>query len=92
MVADYGWLDLGSWQAVEEILKKDKSGNIFKGNCLDLGSKNTLVWSEGQLVATLGLKNMVIVATKDAILAAAKDKVQDVKKIAQILRKKKSGK
>jgi len=90
MVADYGWLDLGSWQAMEEILKKDKSGNIFKGNCLDLGSKNTLVWSEGQLVATLGLKNIVIVATKDAILAAAKDKTQDVKKIVQILRNKKS--
>ncbi|TRZ95034.1 mannose-1-phosphate guanylyltransferase/mannose-6-phosphate isomerase [bacterium] len=92
MVADYGWLDLGSWQSMEEILKKDKSGNIFKGNCLDLGSKNTLVWSEGQLVATLGLKNMVIVATKDAILAAAKDKTQEVKKIVQILRNKKSGK
>ncbi len=89
--ADYGWLDLGSWQAVEGILKKDKCGNIFKGNCLDLGSRNTLVWSEGQTIATIGLKNTVVVATKEAVLVCPKDKTQDVKKIVSLLKKKKAG-
>jgi len=89
--ADYGWLDLGNWQAVEGILKKDKRGNIFKGNCLDLGSRNTLVWSEDKTVATIGLKNTVVVVTKDAVLVCPKDKTQDVKKIVRLLKKKKTG-
>lgn len=85
---NYSWIDIGSWQAVEEILKKNKDGNIFKGNCIDIGSKNSLVWSDRQLVATLGLDNIIIVNTKDALLVCSKDKSQDIKKIVQILKKK----
>jgi len=87
--ADYGWIDLGSWQAVAEISRKDKNGNTFKGNCLDIGSKNTLSWSSGRLVATLGLENIVIVDTQDALLVCAKDRTQDVKKIIRILKRNK---
>jgi len=85
---DFGWIDLGSWQAIEEIIRKDKNGNIFKGNFIDIGSKDTLVWSDNRLVATLGLDNTVIVNTKDALLVCSKDRVQDVKKIVWKLKQK----
>lgn len=85
--ADYRWQDLGSWQAIEEILKKDKSGNIFKGNYIDIASKNTTVWADKRLVATLGLNNIIIVDTEDALLVCAKDKTQEVKKIVKRLKR-----
>ncbi len=85
--ARYGWIDLGSWQAIEEIMKKDKNGNIFKGNCIDIGSKNTLVWSDCRKVATIGLKDVVIVETKDAVLVCAKGQTQAVKQVAQKFKK-----
>ena len=81
-------IDLGSWQAIEEILRKDEAGNIFRGNYLDIGSKNTTVWADNRLVATLGLNNTIIVNTKDALLVCSKDRVQDVKKIVWKLKQK----
>ncbi len=86
--ADYGWIDIGSWQAIEEIIKKDKNGNIFRGNHLDMGSRNVLVWADKRLVVTLGLENVIVVDTEDALLVCSKDKTQDVKKVVQILKRK----
>jgi mannose-1-phosphate guanylyltransferase/mannose-6-phosphate isomerase len=86
--ANYGWMDIGSWEAVAQILKKDKDDNIYIGNCISLENENTLVWSNNRLVATLGLRDVVIVNTKDALLVCAKDKVQDVKKLVRILKEK----
>lgn len=86
--SDFGWMDLGSWRAVEYFCKKDKCGNIFKGDCVDIGSKDTLAWSDNRLLATVGLNNVIIVDTKDALLVCSKDKTQDVKKIVQILKRK----
>ncbi|MBU4346039.1 MAG: mannose-1-phosphate guanylyltransferase [Candidatus Omnitrophica bacterium] len=86
--ADYGWVDMGSWQAIEEIVKKDKDGNIFRGNYIDIGSKNTTVWSDNRLVVTLGLEKAIVVDTKDAILVCSKNKSQEIKKVVQILKQK----
>lgn len=86
--ADYGWSDLGSWHALDNVMKKDRNGNIFRGTCVDLGSKNSFVWSDKRVMATLGLDNLVIVDTKDALLVCPKDRTQDVKKIVQILNRK----
>lgn len=86
---DFGWMDLGSWQAIDCFAKKDRYGNIFQGHCLDIGSKNTLGWSDNRLLATIGLDNIIIVNTKDAVLVCAKDKSQDVKKMVQLLKQKK---
>lgn len=86
--ADYTWIDVGSWRAIEGFARKDRGGNIFKGNCIDIGSKNIISWSDNRLLATLGLKNIIIVDTKDALLVCSKDKTQDVKKIVQILKRK----
>lgn len=84
--ADCGWIDLGSWEALGEIVKKDKDGNIFRGKNIDIGSKNTLVWSDKRLITTLGLNNIVIVDTKDALLVCRRDMSQDVKKIVKLLK------
>jgi mannose-1-phosphate guanylyltransferase len=87
--ADFGWLDLGSWKALEYFAHKDRQGNIFKGGCIDIGSFNTFAWSDNRLLATVGLNNIIIVNTKGAVLVCNKDKTQDVKKIVQSLKQKK---
>lgn len=87
--ADYGWTDLGSWQSLREIIKKDRQGNIFKGNCIDIGSKNSLAWSEGKLVATLGLENIFVINTEDALLVFRAERAQEIKQLVELLRQKK---
>ena len=86
---DYGWLDMGHWQALDEIMQKDKEGNIFIGEkCVDIGSKSALVWSDKRLIATIGLDNVIVVDTDDALLVCSKNKTQEVKKLVELLRKK----
>ena len=80
------WNDLGSWQSIYEVSKKDDNGNVFVGHVLDEGSKNSFVYSSSKLVATIGLEDTVIVETEDAILACKKDKTQDVKHIYETLK------
>lgn len=87
--SDFLWLDLGSWKTVEYFAKKDGKGNIFKGNCIDIGSRNVLAWSEAGILATIGLNNMIVVSTRDAVLVCDKDKAQDVRKIVSALRQRK---
>ena len=80
---DAGWSDIGSWSALWEIGTKDELGNVFKGDVLNIGSSNSLVYAESKLVATVGVDNLVVVETKDAVLVAHKDRVQDVKKVVE---------
>jgi len=81
-----GWSDLGSWQAWDEILKKDSQGNIFKADVLNLGSKNLTVVGSQRLIAAIGLEDLIVVDTPDALLITRKDKTEDVKKIVDILK------
>lgn len=81
------WNDLGSWQSIYDVSNKDRDKNVFLGNVIDEGSKNSLVYSSSKLVATIGLEDTVIVETEDAVLACKKDKTQDVKKIFDTLKK-----
>ncbi|EHY76321.1 mannose-1-phosphate guanylyltransferase [Stutzerimonas stutzeri ATCC 14405 = CCUG 16156] len=84
MVAlDAGWSDIGSWSALWDVSAKDVGGNVFKGDVIGQGTSNTYVYAESRLVATLGVEDLVIVETKDAVLVAHKDCVQDVKKIVE---------
>jgi mannose-1-phosphate guanylyltransferase len=85
---DFGWQDIGSWQSISEVMQEDKRGSVFVGKCIDIDSKNCLVWSDRRLVTTIGLDNIIVVDTKDALLVCSKDKAQDVKKLVQILKKK----
>ncbi len=81
------WNDLGSWQSIYDVSQKDVNGNVFIGHVLDENSKNTLVYSSSKLVATIGLEDVILVETEDAVLACKKDKTQDVKKIYETLKK-----
>jgi len=82
------WNDLGSWTSIYDTERKDENGNVFVGHVEDIGSKNSMVYSSSKLVATIGLEDVVVVETEDAILACKKDRTQDVKKIYDTLKKK----
>lgn len=84
---DAGWNDIGSWSAMWDVADKDENGNASKGDVLHCNSKNCFIHSDDRLVATVGLEDVVIVDTKDALLVAAKDSVQDVKKVVTELKK-----
>lgn len=84
--AHFGWTDLGSWEAAAGVAAKDKRGNSFIGPHVDLGSTNSYVLSQDRLVATIGLKDIVVVSSGDAILVCRKDRSQEVGRIAKILK------
>jgi mannose-1-phosphate guanylyltransferase/mannose-6-phosphate isomerase len=78
---DVGWNDLGSWSALWEVAEQDGNGNAHHGDVLAQDCRNTLAWGDGRLLALLGLENVVVVDTADAVLVVHKDRVQDVKGI-----------
>ncbi len=84
---DAGWNDLGAWDAVWQVAAKDAAGNSGVGDVMFEDSRNTLVHATGRLVATLGLDNVVIVETADAVLVADRERSQDVKKLVSRLDK-----
>lgn len=83
---DAGWSDVGSWSSLWEISHKDQAGNVQLGDVLQHGSSDNYIFAETGVVATVGLHNTVVIQTKDAVLVAAKDQVQDVKHIVQQLK------
>ncbi len=85
--ADIGWTDVGSWSSLWEIGDKDIGGNVVVGDVLAEGVSNSYIRSEDQLTAVVGLDGVVVVATPDAVLVAAKDKAQDVKLVVERLKK-----
>lgn len=78
---DATWNDIGSFSAIWDLKDKDENGNVHQGDILSHGSQNNLVIAENKLVTTVGLNNCIVVETKDAVLVADKNSVQDVKKI-----------
>ncbi|MDO6512883.1 mannose-1-phosphate guanylyltransferase/mannose-6-phosphate isomerase [Neptuniibacter sp. 2_MG-2023] len=82
---DAGWSDLGSWSALWELKEKDAEGNVTEGDVIALETRDSLIMSKDRLVTTLGLSDLIIIDTPDALLVADKNHIQDVKKIvAQI--------
>ncbi len=88
--ADIGWSDVGSWTALDDVSERDRSGNIMTGNVIDIGSSNSILYADKRLVATIGLKDTVVVDTPDATLVCSKEKAQDVKKVVDELKKRKA--
>jgi mannose-1-phosphate guanylyltransferase/mannose-6-phosphate isomerase len=84
---DVGWNDVGSWSALWEVAEQDGDGNAHHGDVLAQDCRNTLAWGDGRLLALLGLEDVVVVDTADAVLVAHKDKVQEVKGIVASLKK-----
>jgi mannose-1-phosphate guanylyltransferase/mannose-6-phosphate isomerase len=81
-----GWSDVGAWEALWQVLPKDADGNVAQGDVLMQDSRNTLALSEGRLIACVGVDDLIVVETADAILVAHKTKTQDVKKIVDRLK------
>ncbi len=82
---DVGWNDIGSWSAIWDVSDKDEHNNVIEGDVLTVDSQHNYIHSENKLVATVGVENLIIVETKDAILVANKDKVQGIKSIVSQL-------
>lgn len=82
---DAGWNDLGAWDAVWNVLNKDTNGNVHFGDVLTTDTRNTLVHATSRLVSLVGVQNLIVVETPDAILVADKSRSQDVKQIVNEL-------
>ncbi len=82
---DIGWTDIGSWGSLFDLLPVDQDGNISIGPCLEIDTHNTLVFGNKRLVATIGVQDMVIVDTEDALLVCPKTREQEVRKIVEKL-------
>lgn len=83
---DAGWSDLGAWSAIWEVNDSCDDGNVTKGDVLSHNCRNSLFHSEGRLVAGVGLDNILVVETADAVMVAHKDHAQDVKQIVEQLK------
>ncbi|KHK00189.1 Mannose-1-phosphate guanylyltransferase (GDP) [Desulfovibrio sp. TomC] len=83
---DAGWCDVGSWSALSDLLGQDEQANTLKGDVLAKDTTNCFVMAKNRLVATLGISDLVIVETTDAILVAHKSKAQEIKSIVDTLK------
>jgi len=88
---DFGWSDMGSWDAIWKILEKDEHGNAAHGKALFIGvnAKNSLIQTSRKLVALVGVEDLIVVETEDSLLICKRGCSQDVKKVVEILEHKK---
>lgn len=82
----FGWDDVGSWLALERINPTNEFGNVVSGNVISIDTKNSIIHGGEKLVATVGLKDIIVVDTEDALLICDKDSTQDIKKIIENLK------
>ena len=85
---DIGWSDVGSWSALYDVSKKDKSGNVLKGDVTAKDTTNTYIHASNHMVATVGVDNLVVVDTPDATFIASQDKAHLVKSVVESIQKK----
>jgi len=81
--AEIEWNDVGTWTSLAEISKNDSHGNVINGNVVSVENSDSIIQAENRLVAALGLKNIIVVDTPDALLVCAKERAQDIKKIVE---------
>ncbi len=85
---DFGWSDLGSWDALWEVSGKDENGNAVRGPFIGIDAGDSLVHSPGKLVALVGVRDLIVVETDDALLICRRGRSQDVRKVVEILESK----
>ena len=88
IAGDFGWNDVGSWENLNVIYDEDENGNILIGNQVNIDTKNTISYAKKRLVATVGVENLIIVETEDAIFVCDRNRAQDVKCIVDELKSK----
>ena len=82
----FGWDDVGSWLAVERIQPQNEFGNVISGEAVTIDTKNTIIQSSGKLIATVGIEDIIVVDTEDAMLVCDKNCAGDIKKVLETLR------
>ncbi|TAK05744.1 mannose-1-phosphate guanylyltransferase [Patescibacteria group bacterium] len=88
--ADFGWTDVGHWRTVHDILAGDKDANVVKGKAVVIDGKRNLLFSEtGKFIGAVGVEDLILVETEDAILVASRERAQDVKKLVQEIERRK---
>ena len=85
---DIGWNDVGSWQAVHEISSKDESGNALRGNVIAVDCRNSLIRAEKRLIAAIGVEDLCVIETADAVLISKNDQTQRVREVVDALQEK----
>ena len=85
---DFGWNDIGSWDALWDIMDKDEMGNAARGKVINFDTSNSLIYSPQKMVALIGVKDLIVVETEDALLICKRGSSQDVRKIVGRLEKK----
>ena len=85
VASDFGWSDIGSWKAISELYESDESGNRIKGKAIMVGSTGCFVQGGERVVAAVGVKDLIIVDTEDAVLVADRNSAQDVKEVVSQL-------
>jgi mannose-1-phosphate guanylyltransferase len=86
--AKIGWSDIGSWAAVYELLARRKGENVATGDSLALDATGNFLWSPRKFVAAIGVRDLVVVETNDALLICPRDRAQDVGKVVKWLEEK----
>ncbi len=81
------WSDLGSWESIFQVSEKDSQGNVLRGNVITHDTRNSLIFSSKKLVTTIGVENLIIVETDDALLVCDMSRSQDVKKLVETLKR-----
>jgi mannose-1-phosphate guanylyltransferase len=89
ILAEVGWSDIGSWAAVYELLAKDSGENVIAGDGHTLDAEGNFLWSPSKFVAAIGVRDLVVVETPDALLICPRDRAQDIGKIVKWLEEKK---
>lgn len=85
--ADFGWSDVGDWHGLGELIEHDGLGNSVRGDFLQLETRDCVVWSEtGRIVALIGMENVVVVDTEDALLVIDRSRAQDVRRVVDELK------
>ena len=84
---EFEWNDLGSWDALYELSSKNKDGNSIEGNVSAIDTKNSLIKTTGKYVATIGLEEMIVIATDDVVLIAPRERAQEIKDLVESLKK-----
>ena len=83
----FGWNDVGSWTAIDDLLPRDEQGVVAHAEHISIDTKDCIIYSPKKLVATIGVSNLIVVETEDALLICDKSRAQDVKKVVEMLEK-----
>ena len=83
--ADFIWDDLGSWTSLERVKEKNENNNVIVGKHLGIDTNDSIIYSCNRIVTTVGVKNLIIVNTEDAVLICDKEKAQDIKELRKLI-------